>query len=129
MRYGVFGFFIALWALSALITGAVTGTPANVSAAGGSSQAFEDSVNSVFNGQEFEANVSTSSNPVSAATSFGTTAVDWVKFIFNSAALNSPIWEGWATPIRWMILVFQLPFLIMLLLEGAKILSGFIPFT
>lgn len=130
MRYGTFAFFIAIWAIAAVITGAVT-LNTDPASAGGSSAAFESLADNVFDAEELQIDEpkNSSRDPISAAFSFAKSAVGQVTFIFQSAMLQSEIWEGWASWIRYGILALQLPFLILLLMEGAKILSGFIPFT
>lgn len=130
INYKMLMFFcLFVWGGAALVTGAVTSSQPGD--AGGSAQSVQDFGNTVFAGQEarLDRPVATGNNPVSAALSFGNAAVGWVTFLFNSATLDSPIWEGWAQPIRWTILLLQLPMLLLLTLEGARILSGFIPFT
>lgn len=130
MKYGAMGFFFLLWAAAAMITSTVA-QAADPSSVEGSTADFETFSNTVYAGEEtaLDRPVSGGSNPVSAAYSFGNAAAGWVTYIFKSAALQSPIWEGWASMIRYAILVLQIPLLIQLLLEGAKVLSGFIPFT
>lgn len=115
---------------AAVVTGAIEQEP-DPSAVGGSTESFADLTNSVFASEEVKIDrpISGGSNPVSAATSFASTAADTATHLFRSAALISPIWEGWAQPIRWGILVLQMPLVLLFALEGAKVLSGFIPFT
>lgn len=115
---------------AAVVTGAVE-QESDPSAIGGSTGSFADVTNSVYAGEEvtIDRPISGGSNPVSAATSFATTATSTATHLFKAAALNSPIWEGWAQPIRWGILVLQMPLILLFALEGAKVLSGFIPFT
>ena len=129
MRYGLIGFFALLWMAAAVLTGAVTQDDPSV--AGGSSQSFEDFVGNTYEAQETQIDrpVTGGNTPISAALSYATAAVNWVTYLWNSASLSGPLWEGWAAPIRYTILVLQLPFLLLLLFEGAKILGGFIPFT
>ena len=130
MRYGILALFFGLWAVAAIVTGAVTQT-SDLSAAGGSTQSYTDLGNNIFAGEEsqIDAPIVSGNNPISAGRSFANTAVNWVKFLFNSATLQSPIWEGFAQPFRYAILALQLPLLLLVLIEGAKTLSGFVPLT
>ena len=130
MRYGTIAFFAFLWMAAAVITAAVEreADPANVP---GSTASFENLTNTVYSSEELSVDrpATGGSNPVSAAYSFAKTAGGWATYLFRAAALDSPIWEGWAAPIRYGLLILQLPMLLLLALEGAKVLSGFIPFT
>lgn len=130
MNYKLLAFFMLIWMAAAVVTGAVE-RAADPSEVAGSTADFEALANNVYGGEELEVDrpVASGGNPVSAAISFGNTAVGWVNFLIRAAALDSPIWEGWATPIRYGILVCQVPMLLLLFLEGAKVLSGYIPFT
>lgn len=130
MNYKVLALFFMLWMAAGMITAAVE-RQADPSDVEGSTSDFQDFGNTIYAGEELKLDrpVAAGDNPVSAALSFGNTAAGWVTFMFKSAALDSPIWEGWAAPIRYAILVLQIPLLLLLLLEGARVLSGFIPFT
>lgn len=130
MSYRLLVIFFLLWAGSAIVTGAVT-LSSDPASASGSGSDFENFTNSVYNSEEIQVDrpVATGNNPVSSAISFGNAATGWASFLFKSAALYSPIWEGWATPIRYLILILQIPMILLVAFEGAKVLSGFIPFT
>ena len=123
-------FFFMVWAVAAVLTASIS-VAADPSDVSGSSADFETFGNTVYSSEELELDrpVASGSNPVSAAFSFANTATDWVTYLFRSAALSHPMWEGWATGIRYFILVLQIPMLLLILFEGAKVLSGFIPFT
>jgi len=134
MKYGVMAFFALIWMGASVVTGAVEGS--DPSDTGGSSQAFEDLVNTTFATEELKVDrpvgggiAGAIGRAISTTASFGKSAVGWVGDLFNAATLNSPIWEGWAAPIRYVILALQLPLLILIGFEGAKVVSGFIPFT
>lgn len=130
MNYKVLAFFFIIWMAAGAITAAVerTSGPGEVA---GSSADFQDFGNTIYAGQETKLDrpIASGNDPIAAAWSFGNTAAGWVTFMFKSAALSSPIWEGWAAPIRYTILVLQIPMLLLLLMDGVRILSGFIPFT
>lgn len=130
MKYGILAFFALIWMGSAVITAAVETVPDPSDATG--SADFESLQNSVFATEELTGDrpvVSSDTGVISASWSIAKTSVGYVGDMFRAASLSSSIWEGWALPIRYVILTLQLPMLLLLALEGAKVLSGFVPFT
>ena len=64
--------------------------------------------------------------PVATDKSYPDTPVGWLLFLGRAAALDSVIWEGWAQPVRFIMLGFAAPVMLFFTLQLAQALSFFI---
>jgi hypothetical protein len=70
--------------------------------------------------------VGSSQAPVSTQKSYPDTPIGWLIFLGKAISLQSSIWEGWAQPIRFIMLVFAAPVMLFFTLQLAQAISFFI---
>ena len=121
--------FFFMWAILAMVS-AVIELQYDPSDIGGSSSAFESFVNRTANPEEVnitDPNVGyQSTNPVSTVVSYGKMAAGWLQFMAKAAMLDSPIFEGWTQPIRYILMALSAPFLMSITLSVASMFAGFV---
>jgi len=107
MTYRLIAMGMVPWMIGAALTAIalVTNTPG--SAAGGSSQGFEDFSNAIMNPEEIDvgdpsAGISSSDeNPISTVIAYGKLTVGWLVFMARAATLSHPWFEEpWSKPIQ-----------------------------
>ena len=114
--------FMLIWVFMGFLTGI------SLMQSGGDDAAF-DLVNQSLTAEQIAIDQPSlgGTNPVSAALGFAGTSLSWVDFLVKSASLQAPWWEGWAQPIRAILVTLGAAYVMALIWEGLKTLAQFVP--
>lgn len=121
--------FMLPLAIAALITTTVTFS-SSAGTVTGSDAAYQEFGNIVGNNDAVTIDTPTgrfSNNPISAVITYATFAKDWLVYFAIAMTLDYPWFEGWAQPIRYIILaVCYLPVAFVLSLDLLNLFASFI---
>jgi len=103
-----------LWGMLAMITLTLE-METDPDQVGGSAAGFQDLANAAANPDQVnidQATIGGSTNPIASTWNFAKQAAGWVSFIARSLMLQSDIWEPWAQPIRYGIMLLSIPYML-----------------
>ena len=124
--------FFFIWGISAIFTAIIEleDNPGNVA---GSAAGFEGFINRIGNPENISVTdpnlgYQAIQDQTTAGTvmEYGKMSVGWLKFLGKSFVLDSPIWSGWAAPIRYILITMAAPFMMIITLQVASMVSNFI---
>jgi len=113
--------FVAFWTILAIFTGI-----ANMTFAGGTN--VDNLIETGLQPEQvnLDSPVVGGDDPISTNVILPSSSRDWVDFLYESAALQSSVWEGWMGFIRTFFLIGSGVFGLLLLLDGLRTLTGFV---
>jgi hypothetical protein len=122
------GVLVIPYMIAAFWTATMQASP-TLAGAGGDQAAFGDFLNVAAQPNEVHLTQPTIGGdaPLSTTLVLPTNPIGWAGFLANAAALRGPMWEGWTTPIRIMLLAFAAPailFFMMMLYQALGFMIG-----
>lgn len=128
MTYKVSAMMFILWGMLAMITTVVELENSNADT-GGSSASFQQLANAASNPDQVnidQATIGGATNPISGTWDMAKQAAGWLGFMAGALMLQSPIWEGWTQPIRYLIMLISIPYMFHVTITLASAATNFL---